>query len=584
MALDEFIYGKIVGFFKRRSNERESSVEGSVSLENIRSRLTILARATSGSAIEIYPAEKEGGYKDHNFFLPEKVSFFGSESLNLAFYFFRILYLVTQRDLNLNWRPDQEASLEESREEALASSKQILNALFSEYPLCEHIYSEILENFTNEKHGQELWWIYGKWMRNSIAEVENKDKLENFDNKTKAGTSPTTTIKAKAVEEIKQVTVDKKQQEDYVLTHNFEKVETAEEHSGVWRDFDGDDDLKAHENSLDELNLRFTVRVDDTAHSVYQAEFLENTSIQESATASSKGTKYSYDEWDYQKKAYKKNFCSLYAYKETRSKKDYYSKTLNNNRTVLSSLRKSLTSINNKLKQLKYQNQGDEFDLDALTDMVVDLKVNQSISEKIYLDKRKNEKDLSILLLLDVSLSSDSYAAGNRVIDVEKEVSILFGEILNEFNVNFSIHGFFSKTRNHSSFIEVKSFEDSWDKTKTLVGALEPQGYTRIGTSLRHAGALLDQQESKNKWIILLSDGKPNDFDRYEGQYGINDVKQALRELHERRINSYALAIEAQAKYYLPQMFGQNHYQILTNPKELLKSMVQLFEKIRFDS
>ncbi|MCX6187244.1 MAG: NorD protein, partial [Bacteroidetes bacterium] len=84
-----------------------------------------------------------------------------------------------------------------------------------------------------------------------------------------------------------------------------------------------------------------------------------------------------------------------------------------------------------------------------------------------------------------------------------------------------------------------------------------------------------------NKWVVLISDGKPNDFDRYEGKYGINDVKQALRELHEMQINAYALAIEAEAKYYLPQMFGQNHYQILTTPTALLQSMVKLYEKIK---
>ena len=580
MALDEFIYGKIAGFFKKRSKERESQLEGSVRLDSIRPRLTLLARAVTGDPISIYAAEQEGGYKDNNFFLPEQLSFFKKESQNLSFYFFRILYLATQRELNLNWEAGKESSLVESRQAANNYSQPILQQLFKEYPIAEQLFVSFQEHFQNELI--EPWWLFGKWMQNSNEMEPTADPLQNFNTKTNSNPSPSTTIKAKAVEEIKQVTVDKKQQEDYILTHNFEKVETAEEHSGVWRDFDGADDLKSHQNALDELDLKLTVRVDDAAHSVYQAEFLENTSIQESATTDSKGFKYSYDEWDFQKRHYKKDFCSLYAYKEINSKPAYYAQTINSNRTVLNSLRKSLSSINNKLKQLRHQNQGDEFDLDTLTDMVVDLRSNQSISDKIYIDKRKKEKDLSVLLLLDISLSSDSYAAGNRVIDVEKEVSILFGEILNEFNVNFAIHGFFSKTRNHSSFIEVKSFEDSWDKSKFAVGALEPQGYTRIGTSLRHSGTLLDQQESKNKWIILLSDGKPNDFDRYEGKYGINDVKQALRELRERRINSYALAIEAQAKYYLPQMFGQNHYQILTNPKELLSSMVQLFEKIRF--
>ena len=92
---------------------------------------------------------------------------------------------------------------------------------------------------------------------------------------------------------------------------------------------------------------------------------------------------------------------------------------------------------------------------------------------------------------------------------------------------------------------------------------------------------MLHQRNTKNKWVILISDGKPNDYDKYEGRYGIQDVKQALLELNMRSINSYALAIEAQAKYYLPQMFGQNHYQILTTPVELLQTLVKLYEKIK---
>ena len=187
-------------------------------------------------------------------------------------------------------------------------------------------------------------------------------------------------------------------------------------------------------------------------------------------------------------------------------------------------------------------------------------------------------------MLLDTSLSSDGYAANNRVIDVEKQVSILFGEILDEFNVDFSINAFHSKTRNYATYMTLKDFDDEWDKAKYKVGAVQPEGYTRIGVALRHAGALLDKRSTKNKWIILISDGKPNDYDKYEGKYGINDVKQALRELNERNINSYALAIEANAKYYLPQMFGVNHYEILTTPVELLQSLAQLYDKIKHES
>jgi nitric oxide reductase NorD protein len=212
--------------------------------------------------------------------------------------------------------------------------------------------------------------------------------------------------------------------------------------------------------------------------------------------------------------------------------------------------------------------------------MYSDIIGKHTPDEKIYLSKRKRKKELSILFLLDLSLSSDSYTAGNRVLDIEKQVVILLGEVLNENDVEFEIDGFSSKTRNYCSFYNIKSFSEKWNKGRFNVGAVEPSGYTRIGPALRHAGARLQQQPSRKKWLVVLSDGKPNDYDKYEGQYGIQDVKQALRELRANNINTYAVAIEDQARYYLPQMFGQNHYNILTSPLEMVQALAKLYERI----
>jgi nitric oxide reductase NorD protein len=164
--------------------------------------------------------------------------------------------------------------------------------------------------------------------------------------------------------------------------------------------------------------------------------------------------------------------------------------------------------------------------------------------------------------------------------DVEKQMVILFGEVLNEHFVDFQIDGFYSKTRNNTTYITLKSFDESWQKSKMRIGAIQPSGYTRIGPALRHATALLNKRAKRKKWIILLSDGKPNDYDRYEGKYGIEDVKQALREMGADGINNFALAIEEHAKYYLPQMFGKNHYNILSSPMEMVNSLAKLYERI----
>ena len=583
LELDEYVFGKEVKYLKKRKENNKEVLARSVFLEDMKPRLTLMARALTGHPIEIFPAEREGGYKDNNFFLPISVALFENKERNVTFYFFRIAYLSCQKELDLNWQ-DMETIEELSQSKARETSKEVLRLLFAQYPSMELWYKLALQDLSprTPKEQDNTFWLFGKWMTNSYFTTE-PDILSELNAKTASKAQDIqTTLKARAVEEIESLTIDKKQQEDYVLLHNFEKIETAEEFNGNWRDFDGKDVLNDHKDALEEMNMRFTVRVDDPAHSVYQADFVENTTIAQSAEVDQKGFHLKYDEWDYKKRRYQLNFCKVYPRTQLKSDPVYYQKTITKHRTTLIGLRKIITSINNKLQFQRRQLQGDEFDLDALTDLYADLHSGKSPDERIYLSKRKKNKDIAILLLLDNSLSSDSYAGGNRVIDVEKEVSILFGELFHEFDIQFAIDGFYSKTRNFTTYTTFKDFTHHWNTAKSRIGTAEPNGYTRIGPALRHAGARLDQTEAKNKWIILLSDGKPNDYDRYEGQHGIQDIKQALRELNQRKINSYALAIEAQAKYYLPQMFGQNHYQILTSPEELVQSLVKLYKRIKY--
>ncbi len=585
MSFDEKIFGKLSNYLRKRKLNRKDLIERTADLEVLKPRLTLIARAITGEAIDIYPAEREGGYKNSNFFLPQTFSVFPTKKDNEDYYLFRLLFLSVQKTKNYNYpTKTKQIELEVAQKKALEHAPEILQIIENDFNWAKEKHNYFYNLLQNAQEITDTTWLYGKWMINMPA-VENEKQLRNFTDKVKLAQQKEkieTILKAKPVEELNSLTVDKKQQEDAVINNYFEKVETAEEFGGgTWRDFDGSDELNEHQDALNEMQMKNTIRVDDPVHSVYQADFIENTTVAESAEIDSTGYHIKYDEWNYSKAAYKSNYCKVYPKSQLKTNPEYYKKTLRDNASTLLGLRKMLTTVNNRYRIQRRQTQGDEFDLDALTDLYVDIKSGHSPSENIYLSKRKKEKDLSILFLLDISLSSDSYAAGNRVIDVEKQVSILFGEILNEFNVDFSINCFYSKTRNHTSFLTLKDFDENWDTAKYKIGQPQPMGYTRIGPALRHSGALLDLRDSTNKWVILLSDGKPNDYDKYEGKYGIHDIKQALRELNQRNINTYAVAIEAEAKYYLPQMFGADHYEILTTPVELLQSLAKLYDRIK---
>ena len=132
---DEYLFTKFAYYFKRRKKEKQEQLAHVVKLEDIKQRLTIFARAITGESIEIYDAEREGGYRNNNFFLPTKFSDFQSTDENIAFYLFRILYVSVQKNLDLNWKDNEEHDVVESRRRALETSETVLDSLFEQFPI-----------------------------------------------------------------------------------------------------------------------------------------------------------------------------------------------------------------------------------------------------------------------------------------------------------------------------------------------------------------------------------------------------------------------------------------------------------------
>ncbi|MDP6908273.1 MAG: NorD protein, partial [Flavobacteriales bacterium] len=514
MELDQLIFKKLANFYKRKRNTLSEDEESRiVNLKDIQQQLTILARALTGQPIDVIPAEREGGFKGQHFLVPEKMLLFDSAELNDLYYRYRVMYMSLQWELFVS---DQNSV-------DLHNSEIVQKALLTEFPALTEILSELKSGlsayYQGLKEPVDNSWLHGRIYTDIIL----KDKHETTDHipTQRKKNSAKTEINAKHADEINSVQVDKKQQEDYVFTHNFEKVETAEEFSGSWRDFDGSDELDDHADALSELNLSQTVRVDEETHSVYRSDFVSNANVAESAELEQQEVCYTYDEWDKTKNTYKTDFCKVHVWPCQKSDDTYVLNALKENGIALRGLRKMFARFFNELETVHHLSQGEELDIDALTDMVADIRSGHSASEKIYTSKRKRNRNVSILFLLDRSLSSDGYAAGSRIIDVEKQVAILMGEVLNEYNIEFQVDGFCSRTRNYCSYTTYKHFDNNWEAERGHIAAMEPEGYTRIGPALRHAGNLLDQRETRSKWVVLLSDGKPNDYDKYEGKYGL---------------------------------------------------------------
>ncbi|TGL08485.1 nitric oxide reductase [Leptospira bouyouniensis] len=371
--------------------------------------------------------------------------------------------------------------------------------------------------------------------------------------------------------------VDEKKIEEYTLGHNFEKIETVEEFDGQWRDIDGEEDME-EEEALQELNLKHIIRTEDPIHTTRTSESGSGT-LSEILDDTSNENPYLYSEWDYKQKKYKPNYCTVAEEFPKVIDPKYTADVLEKQRRILLLLKKKMTALLNQTRIKKRLVSGADIDLDALVDRYADLKAKKTPSETIYMNPIRDVSDITLYFLVDLSLSTDSWIHDKRILDVEKESLLLFSECLEELKIPFGIAGFYSRTRNHNQFIHLKQMNEPWLGVRDRLGPLSPIGYTRVGPSLRHVNEILKKKSHRQKWIILITDARPNDYDQYEGKYGIEDVNKAVGECLLNGIQVYTLAIGTEEKPTIPSMMRNASYQMLFHPERLLDSLQEFFRR-----
>ncbi len=581
MEIDQLIFKKVWKFIASFNKDKQTdNPEITVYLNDIKNKLTIIARSLSGNAIEIYPAENYSCSKNNIYFLPEKYKRFHDRTANYFYFIFRIFYLQTEQLLKSKIKIQEETDITNSLQEACLLSTAVLAKLQKEYPLLITHYEQLFSTIEKTDEAIKVWhneW-FGKLVANDTDFQNNAaDKKVNQWEQLNEIKKDVVELNAKTKEQIDVLEVDKEKQEEYTLTHNFEKIETLDDFNGKWRDFEDDEDLGESSEALEELNMNQMVRVDSPSHSVLHADFFNSQGIKEATENNSGIITKKLDEWDYAKKKYKKNFCNIYESSFTETAPDYTQFTFQKNKIILHRLEKKLNQFFNTFQKTSRQPDGDEPDLDAITERFTDIYSGFTPSENIFLSKRKRAKDVAILLLTDISLSTDGYVEGHRILDTEKQSLLLFCEVLNRYGTPFQIDVFSSKTRNHCEYHTVKQMYENWNTSKHRIGALSPKGYTRIGAAIRNAHEQMKNNKARKKWILLLTDGKPNDYDRYEGKYGIEDVKQAVREVRKDDIQISVLAIDSNARFYLPQMLGKGAFQLVHHPQYLPEALTQFY-------
>ena len=243
-------------------------------------------------------------------------------------------------------------------------------------------------------------------------------------------------------------------------------------------------------------------------------------------------------------------------------------------------LRRQFRQLKPQRQWLRRQVDGDELDLDACLEQRIGQALGQSATDPgLFRQCRASQRELSCLILADLSLSTDSHINDcQRVIDIVQDSLLLLGEALSASQDPFAICGFSSRRRSEVRFHHIKGFSEPFDhRCRGRIQALVPGYYTRMGAAIRQSIRVLAARPEHQRLLLLVTDGKPNDLDVYEGRYGAEDTRKAVQEARQAGVVPFCVTIDAEANEYLPYLFGSNSYVVIRDPAQLPSRLPLLY-------
>ena len=278
-----------------------------------------------------------------------------------------------------------------------------------------------------------------------------------------------------------------------------------------------------------------------------------------------------YPEWDWRAGGYRPVAAIVRERLAGEGNEAWVEATIRRHAALIRMVRRDFERLRPRRTALRRQRDGAELDVDALVAAYADRRGGAGGDERFYIDTRPGRRDAAITLLVDVSASTDGWVAGDRrIIDVEKEALLIVGEALTALGDPHAVLAFASAGPARVLVQGLKRFDEpaGTDLVRRRIAGLEPDGFTRAGAAIRHATAALARQAVRHRLLLLLSDGRPNDVDQYEGRYGVEDTRAAVAEARLQGVHVFCLTVDREAPRYATRIFGRD-FAVLSRAERL---------------
>ncbi|MDM8564235.1 VWA domain-containing protein [Candidatus Halobeggiatoa sp. HSG11] len=288
-----------------------------------------------------------------------------------------------------------------------------------------------------------------------------------------------------------------------------------------------------------------------------------------------------YHEWDYQVQNYRPDWTTVYEGIQKPGDANVIDKLLEKNQLLTKRLKKVIDLLKpQQRKRIRYQEEGDDLDLDVLIKAMIEYRAGTVPDTRIYQSHVKDGRDISVLLLLDLSESINEKPDGGdtTILQLSQEAVSLLAWAVEALGDPFAIAGFSSNTRHGVRYAHFKGFSESWDtEVKSRLAAMEAIYSTRMGAALRHAARYLEPRREEKKLLLLLTDGEPSDIDVQDERYLKDDTHMAVSELEQKGITTYCITLDKNADEYVGDIFGANRYAVIDKVEQLPEKLPKLF-------
>lgn len=359
-----------------------------------------------------------------------------------------------------------------------------------------------------------------------------------------------------------------------LITVRMENIFGWGEHAHVDRGTEEDDDTSEAERMADDLDTMSVTQDQQTVASRVKFDLDLPSAASDDRRL---GPGIPLPEWDYRRAALRPNYCRLQPMVAADAPPAELPYRLDR---LARRLRNQFQALAPSRIWYRAQPEGSEVDLEAYERFIAQRAAGKANSDgRLYRDFRSGGRDLACLLLADLSLSTDTWVNNDaRVIDVIRDTLFLFSEAMSSTADRFGLYGFSSRHRDHVRFHILKDFREPYNRVvRGRLAALKPGFYTRMGAAIRHATDLLAKQPGSQRLLLILTDGKPNDLDQYEGRYGIEDTRMAVIEARRQGLRPFCVTIDDEGGAYLPHLFGASGYVVIRRPSELPRRLPQLY-------